>query len=183
MLLALLADRVVMMLEEIFQHAAEPTNGLDRALRASGAIDSQLSPTGIQALPNHPPASSVGHDRFARSASDRSTTCAVLQTNCELAMGSYVLDPYTKELAMKRVLRSRMRRLENMLVDMESCVKDASTGCRRAKAGNGRNLRPAIGGDQGGALMTAARSIVGDLHRRLESLQGRVQLEDEHCNA
>ena len=179
MLLALLADRVVMMLEDLLQHAAEPTNGLERALGTSWTIDSQLSPTGIQALPNHPPASSVDHDRFARSASDGS---AVPQTNCELPIGNYVLDPYTKELAMKRILRVRMRRLENMLVDMESCVKDASTGCRRAKAGNGGNLRPALEDEHGGTVMTATRSIIADFPLRLESLQGRVQLEDEHCN-
>lgn len=180
--LVLLADRVTSLLESLFQQAAASSYGIHRALQASSASLLIGSPSEMS---NH-----KGEWRLARSlrgSFPRTINCPVPEASCRLTVGKYEVDNEVESRVMKHILRRRVRALQKMLGEVEEYLEPASgwrRGSRASQDGQGwpDGERPgAVLGDKGGKrglAMPMARTMVLDLRRRVELLQGRLELAE-----
>lgn len=169
--LVLLADRVTSLLEGLFDHAAARSYGMHRALETSSA--SLL----LGASPP-PPGQLSGHRgewrvaRSLRGAYPRSISCPVPEASCRLTVGGYEVDGEVESRVMKHILRRRVRALQRMLGEVEEHTAEPASatlvgGDRGQVAAARRGLGPPM-----------ARAKVLDLRRRVELLQGRLELAE-----
>lgn len=182
--LALLADRVTSLLEGLFQQAAASSYGIHRAFQTSSA--SLLLGSTSPEMTNY-----KGEWRMARSlrgSLPRSINCPVPEASCRLTIGKYEVDNEVESRVMKHILRRRIRALQRMLGELEEHLEPSSGGRRASRAsqdgphGRAEGERPAsLLGDKGGRrgfAPTMARTMVLDVRRRVELLQGRLELAE-----
>ncbi|KAL4870740.1 hypothetical protein BDV12DRAFT_195212 [Aspergillus spectabilis] len=152
--LGLLAERVVILLEDLFHRAAELAHNRDHAFRTAWLMTSSST---SESDPQH---SAVRFERSMRGAFDRNINCPIPEANCDLSVGKYQLTGDAKARAMKQILRQRIGKLSAVLADMEAW------------------LAPGAGGAGSSVVLGAARHVAEDLHYRVGSLQGRVALAE-----
>jgi hypothetical protein len=153
MALSLLTECVVSLLEDIFLRAASSARERERIFQPAWPISpNPSSPSGgprdlaVQQ-------SAARFERSIRSAFDRNITCPVPEASCDLFLGNFGVRNEAKSRTMRQILRRRIRKLLATLVDMKRVV-----------------------GPRGGVMQRSAKQIAEDLHYRVESLQGRVEL-------
>ncbi|KAJ5406877.1 hypothetical protein N7465_008161 [Penicillium sp. CMV-2018d] len=154
MALSLLAECVVSLFEDLFRRAAISAHERERIFRTAWPINSSpISPGGTRTLSAHQ--SAARFERSIRGAFDRNITCPVPEANCDLFLGKFRVGSEAKSRAMRQILRRRIGKLSAMLVDIRRFV-----------------------GPGGGVIQGSAKQIAEDLHHRVESLQGRVELAE-----
>ncbi|KAJ5972577.1 uncharacterized protein N7479_002495 [Penicillium vulpinum] len=154
MALSLLAECVVSLFEDLFRRAAISAHERERIFRTAWPIDSSpISPSEKRTLSAHQ--SAARFERSIRGAFDRNITCPVPEANCDLFLGNFRVGSEAKSRAMRQILRRRIGKLLAMLVDIRRFV-----------------------GPEGGVIQGSAKQIAEDLHHRVESLQGRVELAE-----
>ncbi|KAJ5207301.1 hypothetical protein N7491_002066 [Penicillium cf. griseofulvum] len=152
MALSLLAECVVSLLEDIFYRAVISARERERIFQTAWPIGSNpTSPGGPRDLSAQQ--SAARFERSIRGAFDRNITCPVPEANCDLFLGKFGVRNEAKSRAMRQILRRRIRKLLATLVDMKRVV-----------------------GPRGGVMQRSALQIAEDLHHRVESLQGRVEI-------
>ncbi|KAJ5534871.1 hypothetical protein N7527_001125 [Penicillium freii] len=154
MALSLLVECVVSLFEDLFHRAAISAHERERIFRTAWPINSSpISPGGTRNLSAHQ--SATRFERSIRGAFDRNITCPVPEANCDLFLGKFRVGSEAKSRAMRQILRRRIGKLLAMLVDIRRFVGPGS-----------------------GVIQGSAKQIVEDLHHRVESLQGRVELAE-----
>ncbi|KAJ5997667.1 hypothetical protein N7522_009327 [Penicillium canescens] len=154
MALSLLAECVVSLFEDLFRRAAISAHERERIFRTAWPINSSpISPGGTRTLSAHQ--SAARFERSIRGAFDRNITCPVPEANCDLFLGKFRVGSEAKSRAMRQILRRRIGKLLATLVDIRRFV-----------------------GPGGGVIQGSAKQIAEDLHHRVESLQGRVELAE-----
>lgn len=180
--LVLLADRVTSLLEGLFDHAAANSYGMHRAFQTSSA---SLLLGASPELSSH-----KGEWRMARSlrgSYPRSINCPVPEASCRLTVGKYEVDGEVESRVMKHILRRRVRELQRMLGEVEEYTEPVSSWRRASRGSQDEQGRPegeraaSLLGDRRGRRGLAppmARAKVLDLRRRVELLQGRLELAE-----
>lgn len=154
MALSLLAECVVSLFEDLFRRAAISAQERERIFRTAWPINSSpISPGGTRTLSAHQ--SAARFERSIRGAFDRNITCPVPEANCDLFLGKFRVGSEAKSRAMRQILRRRIGKLLATLVDIRRFV-----------------------GPGGDVIQGSAKQIAEDLHHRVESLQGRVELAE-----
>ncbi|KAI1112038.1 hypothetical protein F5Y14DRAFT_285640 [Nemania sp. NC0429] len=164
--LALLAERVVGMLEEMFRLAARSAQSIDQS--SDFVWFATLGTSG----PAGPPARRL--QRSLRNVT--STPCASLAMDSfrALRLDDFVVEGQAKTDAMGRILKLRVRR---MLRAIEVLDGAQQTKQRAERDGRGKPSGGPIGwGSSTTVLDTIAGTLLDDLMRRIESLQGAMML-------
>lgn len=181
--LTLLTDRVTNLLEGLFHHAAASSYSMHRALQTSSASLFLGSPS--PELSNYK--GEWRRARSLRSSLPRSINCPVPEASCRLTVGKYEVDTEVESRVMKQILGRRMRALQRMLGEMQEYLeaaagangKRASPTSQDGQGQPGDERAAVLLGDKGGKRGVAsplARTMVLDVHRRVELLQGRLEL-------
>ncbi|PGH01260.1 hypothetical protein GX51_05315 [Blastomyces parvus] len=153
--LALLAERIVTMLEETFQLAAE------RATTGSSAIEDQSG--------NALPATSARRlERSFRGILNLPCVFPVPADNVDMRIGNQVVDGIVKARALKKILQLRIRKLMGVL---EWAKKLTYT-----QVGADFRAGPLDWGNSTAVMADAAGLLIEDLIRRLAALQGGLTL-------
>ncbi|KAI0477050.1 hypothetical protein GGR56DRAFT_386646 [Xylariaceae sp. FL0804] len=184
--LAMLVERVVQLLEDMFHRAAMAAYGFDRSLRTAWYASQQgvsgSDGAGEPAMPSRHPSAARRRERLARSALDRNVSCPVPEANCELTIGGYEVQPEAKTRAMKCILRLRIGSLRRTIGDLgEHMVAAEVPGPLSSRADNvdaGDGASDFLGTITRSEVRTAALAMVESLHRRVELLQGRMELAE-----
>ncbi|KKZ61376.1 hypothetical protein EMCG_03982 [[Emmonsia] crescens] len=154
--LALLAERVVTMLEEAFQLAAE------RATAGSSAIEDQPG--------NSLPVTSARRlERSFRGILNLLCVFPVPADNVDMRVGNQVVDGIVKARALKKILQLRIRKL------MEEVLAGTKKLTYR-QVGVDFRAGPLDWGNSAAVMADAAGLLIEDLIRRLEALQGGLTL-------
>ncbi|KAI1737105.1 hypothetical protein F4680DRAFT_220752 [Xylaria scruposa] len=161
--LALLAERVVGMLEGLVRLAARSAQSTDRA-------NDVLWWTGATQEPD------LSARRLQRSfRTNWVKGCVSLETEADrnLCLGTFVVQGQAKSAAMKRILKLRVRRMLGTLETLQSMG-------RARQAGNDRrdqfSASPLDWGSSGAVLGNLADTLLSDLRRRMNSVQGALAL-------
>ncbi|TRX92878.1 hypothetical protein FHL15_006284 [Xylaria flabelliformis] len=161
--LALLAERVVGMLESLVRLAAKSAQSTDRA-------NDVLWWTGATQEPD------LSARRLQRSfRTNWVKGCVSLETEADrnLCLGTFVVQGQAKSAAMKRILKLRVRRMLSTLEALQG------TG-RMRQAGNDKSdqfsASPLDWGGSGAVLGNMADTLLSDLRRRMDSVQGALVL-------
>ncbi|KAK2764513.1 hypothetical protein FQN54_009208 [Arachnomyces sp. PD_36] len=152
---ALLAERIVTMLEETFRLAAETATGggspiqdpCGNALPATTSRRLERSFRGLLALP---------------------CVFPMPAANIDIQVGGHLVEGLVKARAVKRILQLRIRNLMSLLENMRRIPR---RGNRSDTLGG-----PLDWGGSSAVLDDAARLLADDLTRRLEALQGGLTL-------
>ncbi|CAJ2506371.1 Uu.00g005010.m01.CDS01 [Anthostomella pinea] len=160
--LALLAERVVGMLEDMFRLAAQSAHNMDRA--------NELVWLGASPGPGQPAGPSARRmQRSFRSMLASPCVSPVVEANRSLRLDGFVVQGQAKSEALRRILRLRVGRMLSGLL--------ALVEARRARRGGGPQLGgPLDWGGSGALLGSMADPLVNDLIRRVESMQGAMSL-------
>jgi hypothetical protein len=153
--LALLAERVVTMLEETFRLAVHRTT---------------TTYEGVQDLPDDPlPATAARRmERSFRSLLDLPCVFPIPAGNMDIRVGDHVVDGPVKARAVKKILQLRVRKLLLALEQMKTVPRLHGRG----KFTSG----PLDWGGSSVVLDDAAGHLIKDLLRRMEALQGGLAL-------
>ncbi|KAI0976511.1 hypothetical protein F4678DRAFT_228603 [Xylaria arbuscula] len=161
--LALLAERVVGMLEGLVRLAAHSAQSSDRANEVLWSSPAAQDPD-------------LTARRLQRSfRTNWVKGCVSLETDADrdLCLGNFVVQGQAKSTAMRRILKLRVRR---MLAALEALQAMSTT----AQAGNNKrdqfSASPLDWGGSGAVLGKMADALLTDLRRRMESVQGAVML-------
>jgi hypothetical protein len=163
--LALLAERVVGMLEDMFRLAAIAANNTDK-------VNQELVWFGA-GTPAGPSPSGRRLQRSCRSLMAAPCVSPVVETDRRLRIGDFVVDGQAKSQAMRRLLRRRARRMLGELRALEGTRKTR----RRRETERDKLLDSTLDWGGSGALLgDSANLLVDDLIRRVEALQGAMAL-------
>ncbi|RDW76743.1 uncharacterized protein DSM5745_06735 [Aspergillus mulundensis] len=145
--LGLLAEQVVLLLEDLFRRAARAAHDRDHVFRTTWLV----TPDTLSEQ------SAVRFERSTRGIFDQRVTCPIPEANSELSLGRYKVPATAKARAMKQILRRRIRQLLGVLADVAAYCANRDTL-------------------DNSAILEAARRLAEELHGRVGSLQGRVEL-------
>lgn len=172
--LALLADRVTALLEDLFRRAAQSSHAVDQAAR--GAAAAWLHGPPPAAILSGDPAAERRYERSVRASLPRGISCPVPEADCALAVGGYEVDDgEVKGRAVRRILGRRVGALGAMLGDLGGYLAGEGDG-RVPEGEEGSSIL--LGSVEGsrGVSRAAAASMVDDLCKRVEMLRGRIEL-------
>lgn len=179
LVLSLLANRVTSLFEDLFHRAAVSSHSMDQATRVTTAawLYGSLPESASQADERQ-------YERSVRGSFSRNIHCPVPEANCELTIGSYEVDEEVKGRVMKLILKKRVGAFERMLRDLRDYVMDvAGQDGSPNREGNAQGAAEEQGSILLGSVKSARRSsqdaaasMLEDLHRRAEMLQGRLEL-------
>ncbi|KAI3337521.1 hypothetical protein HD806DRAFT_476914 [Xylariaceae sp. AK1471] len=161
--LALLAERVVGMLEGLVRLAAQSAQSTDRA-------NDVLWSTGATQEPD------LSARRLQRSfRTNWVKGCVSLETEADrnLCLGTFGVQGQAKSAAMKRILKLRVRRMLGALEILQS------RGRTRLEGNDKRDqfsASPLDWGGSGAVLGNLTDALLSDLRRRMESVQGALVL-------
>lgn len=170
--LALLADRVTALLEDLFRRAAQSSHAVDQAARGAAAAWLHGPPP---AADISSPAAERRYERSVRASLPRGISCPVPEADCALAVGGYEVDDgEVKGRAVRRILGRRVGALGAMLGDLGGYLVGAA-GHEGEGEGGSSLLLGSVEGSRD-VSRTAAASMVDDLCKRVEMLRGRIEL-------
>lgn len=182
LVLVILADRVTNLLERLFHHAAASSYNMHKAFQTSSAF---LLLESSSELSNDKAEWRTA--RSLRGSFPRSINCPVPEASCRLTVGMYEVDNEVESRVTKQILRRRVRALHTMLGDVEDYLEPASgwrlPSCTSQNGqghpeGEGATTLLGDKDDKLGLPSSMARSMVLDVRRRVELLQGRLELAD-----
>ncbi|KAJ5909886.1 hypothetical protein N7504_004529 [Penicillium tannophilum] len=154
MSLVLLAECVTSILEDLFGRAAILARERERDIRSAWSVNpDSVPPGGVRSLSAQQ--SAARFERSIRGVFDRNISCPIPEANCDLSLGKFRVGGEAKSRAMKHILRRRLRELLATLVDVKTFVGRGS-----------------------GIVQGSVKQIAEDLLRRVESLQGRIELAE-----
>ncbi|KAI1306836.1 hypothetical protein F5Y03DRAFT_394273 [Xylaria venustula] len=158
--IAVLAERVVGLLEDMFRLAAQASQSMDQASHVVWSSSSGPSARRLQ--------------RSLRSVMSKPCVSLGMESYRELRLGDFSLQGQAKADAMARVLRLRVKR-------MLSALEVLDTAKQTRQRGDWRKRGQSSGGPLhwGGSVIvldTIAGTLLDDLIRRMESLQGAMVL-------
>lgn len=171
--LALLADRVTALLEDLFRRAALSSHAVDQAARGAAAVWLHGPPPPADILS---PAAERRYERSVRASLPRGISCPVPEADCALAVGGYEIDDgEVKGRAVRRILGRRVGALGAMLGDLGGYLAGEGDG-RVPEGEEGSSVL--LGSFEGsrGVGRAAAAHMVDDLCKRVEMLRGRIEL-------
>ncbi|KAL1883168.1 hypothetical protein Daus18300_000226 [Diaporthe australafricana] len=171
--LSILAERVVSMLEDIFRASALSA----RAAEQQHSLQ-DWSWTGATQQQQHPaPLSARRVGRSFRSLLDRPCVFPIPRADSEgLRIGAFVVDGQVKARALKRILQLRVRVLLVVLEGMRRGVApQLGSGFDQDRL-DGCDPGPLEWEGSGSVMADAAGTLLEDLVRRIEALQGRMAL-------
>ena len=150
MMLALLAERVIALHEELFRFA-------DRV-----GMDQDQCQARQQSQSQSPPSSAgaARSQRAARSMAERIAACPIPEAKCGMLIGNYEVDNVAKRRAIKRILRRRIHAMFGM-------VKELNIGREEARPHSCFST---------GLHSEIKNTLTDNLLGRIEYLQGRVEL-------
>lgn len=153
--LSMLAERVVAMFEENFRFAASRSNSVSGVIRDPSG--DPLPGTVARRL-----------ERSFRSLLDQPCIFPIPSADLNIRVGDFLVENPVKARAVMAILRLRIRKIQAALREMgrvrqESYPRDTLSG-------------PLYWGDSAGVIGDAARLLIQDLLRRMESLQGGMAL-------
>ncbi|KAI1294340.1 hypothetical protein F5Y03DRAFT_373140 [Xylaria venustula] len=161
LLLSVFMERVVGLLEDVFGRAASTAYEFDRSLRVAWSTPSSMAAEGDQGISYPHPGTPKRLERSLRSTFERSINCPVPEADCELRIGKFELTNEAKGRAMKQILRLRITTLERTISDVVTYL-DSGTNEGLPRRGN--------------KTSTATSILMTDMHRRIELIQGRLEL-------
>ncbi|KAI0516773.1 hypothetical protein F5B22DRAFT_646512 [Xylaria bambusicola] len=160
--LALLAERVIGMLEGVVRLAARSAQIMDRA---NDALWSAQEEPGISAR---------RLQRSVRNTWAKGCVTLEMEVDRNLCLGTYVVQGQAKSAAMRRILRVRVQRMLHALGSLHAMAQTKRAGA------NTRDHRPSASPlDWGGSSLVLGDMgdlLLGDLKRRMESVQGAMLL-------
>ncbi|KAI0967142.1 hypothetical protein F4678DRAFT_446666 [Xylaria arbuscula] len=161
LLLSAFMERVVGLLEDVFGRAASTAYEFDRSLRVAWSTPSNMTAEGDQGTAYQHIGTPKRLERSLRSTFERSINCPVPEADCELRIGKFELTNEAKGRAMKQILRLRITTLERTIFDV---VTYLDSGSNEGLPGRGNKTS------------TATSILMKDMHRRIELIQGRLEL-------
>ncbi|KAI1158377.1 hypothetical protein F5B18DRAFT_88611 [Nemania serpens] len=175
LLLAVFIERVVGILEGIFCRAASAALDFDRSVRATWYM-TPPTPAGLDEQSAHlqQSGSSKRLSRSVRSTLGPEVNCPVPEANCELKIGNYELDNEAKGRAMKAILRLRISAVERTIAGVAAYPNNGITAMSPRRGSSHGSSFPGV--SRRSITQVAAATLVADLHRRVELLQGRLEL-------
>ncbi|KAI1500605.1 hypothetical protein F5X99DRAFT_385970 [Biscogniauxia marginata] len=161
--LALLAERIVGILEDMFRLAARSAHNMDKAndLLWYGAPGMPAGPSAARRL-----------QRSFRSTLASPCVTPVVEANRDLRIGNLLVQGQAKSDALKRILRLRVDRMLGGLQTMKSAL-----GVKQSERERGQLMDGPL--DWGGSrtlLRNMAGTLLDDLVRRIESMKGAMVL-------
>lgn len=164
--LALLAERVVGMLEDMFRLAAKSAQNMDQA--SDFAWFGALGTSG----PTAPSARRL--QRSLRNVTSTPCVSLAMESFRALRLDDFVVEGQAKTNAMSRILKLRVKRMLRALEVLDSAKQTKQRGEqeKRGKPSGG----PIGWGGSTTVLDTIAGTLLDDLMRRMESLQGAMVL-------
>ncbi|KAJ2993540.1 hypothetical protein NUW58_g1812 [Xylaria curta] len=161
--LSLLAERVVGLLEDIFRFAAKSAQSMDQASDFVWSTISGNSGPSARRL-----------QRSLRNVGSKPCVSPEMDSYRALRLGEFLVEGRAKSNAMGRVLKLRVKRMLNALEVLDSAKQ------KRQKGEWNMGGKPSGGPlDWGGStvvLDTVTGTLLDDLMRRMESLQGAMVL-------
>ncbi|KAI1350545.1 hypothetical protein F5Y01DRAFT_145958 [Xylaria sp. FL0043] len=161
--LSLLAERVVGLLEDIFRVAAKSAQSIDQA-----------SDFVWSTLPGHSGPSARRLQRSLRNIANKPCVSPEMDSYRALRLGEFIIEGQAKSDAMKRVLKLRVKRMLNALEVLDSAKQKRQKG--EWNIGGKPSGSPLDWGDSTMVLDTVTGTLLDDLMRRMESLQGAMVL-------
>lgn len=170
--LALLAEHVVGMLENIFHMASQAALSLDKSMvgiEMDIGMGMGVSWSGADAgAASYPSARRL--QRSYRSLWHNPCVSPLVEASRDLLLGDFLVENPAKSKAMRRILTRRVGRMLQVLQVMRNNTKERGGG-----ASQGIEVPLDWGGSR--SLMSdLANTLVKDLIRRVESLQGAIIL-------
>ncbi|KAI0971347.1 hypothetical protein F4678DRAFT_461296 [Xylaria arbuscula] len=158
--IAVLAERVVGLLEDMFRLAAQTSQSMDQAADVVWSSSSGPSARRLQ--------------RSVRSVMSKPCVSLGMESYRELRLGDFPLQGQAKADAMARVLKLRIKRMLSALEVLDSAKQTRQRGDwrKRGQPSGG----PLHWGGSVAVLDTIAGTLLDDLIRRMESLQGAMVL-------
>ncbi|KAI0438613.1 hypothetical protein F4803DRAFT_565143 [Xylaria telfairii] len=161
--LSLLAERVVGLLEDIFRVAAKSAQSMDQA-----------SDFVWSTIPGNSGPSARRLQRSLRNFASRPCVSPEMDSYRALRLGEFLVEGQAKSDAIGRVLKLRVKRMLSALEVLDSAKQ------KRQKGERNMGGKPSGGPlDWGGSTMvfdTVTGTLLDDLMRRMESLQGAMVL-------
>lgn len=155
LILSLLSERVIRLLEDLFRRATALSGSFTEELQVPSSADSRRM------------------KRTMRSLIDYTSTCPFPEANQPLHVGAFEVSEEVKTKALRWILRKRIQGLLAIMNDMRTAA-DGSNNIGRAGAstyGVGFGKNKSIAGS-----IPGSENSVEDLHSRVETLLGRVDL-------
>ncbi|KAI0904503.1 hypothetical protein F4823DRAFT_567646 [Ustulina deusta] len=159
--LALLAERVVTLLEEMFRQAAKSAQSMDQA---TDFIWSKTPGT------SDPSARRV--QRSLRNATNKPCVSVEMDSYRALCLGDFVVQGQAKTDALGRILKLRVKRMLRALEALDPAKQTKPWG-EQQRSGQ-TSGGPLDWGGSTAVLHTIAGTLLDDLIRRMESLQGAM---------
>lgn len=156
--LALLADHIICMLEDVFRLAAQAAHTLDKTSLA-GASEGGLSSLPARRL-----------QRSCRSVWENPCVPTLMEVSRELYLGDFLVENPVKSKAMRRILSLRVDRMLQALQDMRAGRYVGEQDAKEVPEA------PLAWVGSKSLISDAADTLVDDLIRRVESLQGAMIL-------
>lgn len=168
--LAILAERVVSMLEDIFRASAMSARAAERNLQDwswPGGQQQLLAPFSARRV-----------DRAFRSLLDRPCVFPIPRGSDDegLRIGAFVVDGQVKARALKRILQLRVRGLLVALEEIKRVPPQQLDAGFDQDRSVGYGPGPLEWEGSGSVMADAAGSLLGDLVRRIQALQGKMSL-------
>ncbi|KAI1187054.1 hypothetical protein F5B17DRAFT_339038 [Nemania serpens] len=159
--LTVLAERVVTLLEEMFRQAAMSAQSMDQA---ADFIWSQTPGTSV--------ASARRVQRSLRNGINRPCVSVGMDSYRALCLGDFVVEAQAKADALGHILKLRVRRMLRGLKALDSARQTKLWGeqQRRGQTSGG----PLDWGGSSAVLRSIAGTLLDDLIRRTESLEGAM---------
>ncbi|KAK6075842.1 hypothetical protein SCUP515_05663 [Seiridium cupressi] len=166
--LALLAEHVIGMLEDMFRLAAQAAHTIDKTNLGLSWSGSGPGTGAQEGVPVGPLARRL--QRSCRSLWAKPCVSPLVEASRDLRLGDFMIDNPAKSNAMRRILSLRVDRMLQALLDMRRC----SWGGQRD--GSQMPETPLDWGGSASLMSEIAGTLVDDLIRRVESLQGAMVL-------
>lgn len=160
--LALLAERIIGMLEDMFRFAARSAHNMDKA--------SDILWTGAPGIPASPSARRL--QRSLRSTMAWPCVMPVVEANRDVRIENFLVQDQAKSDAVKRILKLRV---DKMLAGLKTLKSAQDVRQREHDSGQLRE-GPLDWGGSSTLLGNMAGALLDDLVRRLESTQGAMVL-------
>jgi hypothetical protein len=155
LILSLLSERVIRLLEDLFRRATALSGSFAEELQVQSSADSRRM------------------KRTMRSLIDYTSTCPFPEANQPLHVGAFEVSEEVKTKALRWILRKRIQGLLAMMNDMRTAADDSNkigndaASTYGAICGKNKSIAGSIQG---------CENSVEDLHSRVETLLGRVDL-------
>ncbi|KAI0808763.1 hypothetical protein GGR55DRAFT_183929 [Xylaria sp. FL0064] len=161
--LSLLAERVVGLLEDIFRVAAKSAQSVDQA-----------SDFVWSTIPGHSGPSARRLQRSLRNFASKPCVSPEMDSYRALRLGEFVVEGQAKSNAIGRILKLRVKRMLNALEVLDSARQKRQKG--EWNMGVKSSSGPLDWGGSTTVLDTVTGTLLDDLMRRMESLQGAMVL-------